>query len=259
MKKLFARALCVGSLCVVGAPWVARAEPNAPVVIAGLDDEVTLKDGGAIRGVVVSIEPGKGVKIVVPGEKDPRSIPWSQVADVQKGKYAPKAAVDPGSAGEGYGDAPAPRKSTTVSKPPKPAEAARVSDPVAPRADDAAPQPTGSNARRIGGWFLVMLGPAIAVGGSLPLITKGIECSAGCTEDVYEDIVPEVVGGTFITLGVGAFIGGIVLLATSGASAKPSADAPVAVWVGGPRETETAIAPVAPLATPTVLGVKGAF
>lgn len=258
MRKLFARALCVGSLCVVG-PSIARAEPPASVVVAGLDDEVTLKDGGAVRGVVVSVEPGKGVTIVVPGQKEPRAIPWSQVADVQKGKYAAKATVDPGAAGEGYGDAPAPRKGAPAANPAHPVEAARADEPNVAIADDAAPKPTASPGRRVAGWLLLTLGPAVAVAGSLPLITKGIECSAGCTKDVYEDVVPEIVGGTFITLGVGAFIGGIVLLATSGAGAKAADAPPIAMWVGSPNESDVAIAPAAPMTSPTVLGVKGAF
>jgi hypothetical protein len=50
-------------------------------------DEVTLKSGGSIRGTVVVSEPGKSVKIVVAGEAQPRVIPWSEVDQVEKGKY----------------------------------------------------------------------------------------------------------------------------------------------------------------------------
>jgi hypothetical protein len=71
-------------------------------------DEVTLKNGGSIRGTVVSSEPGVSVKIVEMGQKEPRMIPWAQVADVERDKYGSKpAAVEPGSAGPGYAQ-PAP-------------------------------------------------------------------------------------------------------------------------------------------------------
>ncbi len=69
-------------------------------------DEVTLKNGGSIRGTVISSEPGNSVKILELGAKEPRVLPWSQVSDVEKGKYAPKAAPQPGPAGPGYGGGP---------------------------------------------------------------------------------------------------------------------------------------------------------
>jgi hypothetical protein len=51
-------------------------------------DEVVLKNGGTIRGTVVSIEPGSKVVIVEVGSKDPRTPRWAEVADVQKNRYA---------------------------------------------------------------------------------------------------------------------------------------------------------------------------
>jgi len=71
-------------------------------------DEVTLKNGGSIRGTVVATEPGTAVKILEVGQKEPRVIPWSQVSDVEKDKYAPKIPAAPGPAGPGYGSAPPP-------------------------------------------------------------------------------------------------------------------------------------------------------
>jgi len=67
-------------------------------------DEVSLKNGGSIRGTVVSVEPGTKVVILEFGQKDPRTLTWAEVADVQKGKYAPKTSdkVEPGAAGPGY-------------------------------------------------------------------------------------------------------------------------------------------------------------
>lgn len=68
-------------------------------------DEVTLKNGGSVRGTVVSVEPGTKVVILELGQKEPRTIPWAEVADVQKGKYAPPTQggeTQPGPAGPGY-------------------------------------------------------------------------------------------------------------------------------------------------------------
>jgi hypothetical protein len=72
------------------------------------EDEVTLKNGGTIRGTVVSSEPGASVKIIELGAKEVRVIPWAEVSDVERGKFAPKSAPQPGPAGPGYGAAPPP-------------------------------------------------------------------------------------------------------------------------------------------------------
>lgn len=325
MKKVVFGVLSILGLSLV-APHIARAEPSAPTASDRVDDEVTLKDGGALRGVVVSVEPGKEVKILVPGDKDARVLPWSQVADVQRGKYAKKSTVEAGSAGEGYGDAPPPRKPTTTPddggsldpnrlhvhiESPEPAELKHVTaisdglinghyfvvtsvesvcqspcdadipiepggsyyiDGKYPRSgtfsfathgkDAVVDVKPGSTGRRVGGWLGLTLGPAVALGGSLPLVFKSISCSAGCSREEADDMMPEALGGSFITLGVGGFISGIVLFATSGTTATPrAADEPaVGVWVGAPRETRAAlIPPVSPISGPTVLGVQGAF
>lgn len=72
------------------------------------EDEVALKNGGSIRGTVVAVAPGESVKIIEMGSTTPRTIQWAEVAEVQKGKYAKKTTVEPGSAGKGYsGDPPA--------------------------------------------------------------------------------------------------------------------------------------------------------
>jgi hypothetical protein len=62
----------------------ARADSVGP-------DVVNLKDGGFIRGTVVSVEPGSHVMVVEYGKEKPRSVPWSSVADVQRGKAAGKS------------------------------------------------------------------------------------------------------------------------------------------------------------------------
>ena len=64
---------------------IARADETAGA------DEVTLKNGGSIRGTVVASEPGSSVKIIEMGSTDVRVVPWAEVAGVEKGKYAAKA------------------------------------------------------------------------------------------------------------------------------------------------------------------------
>jgi hypothetical protein len=66
-------------------------------------DEVTLKNGGSIRGTVVSSEPGVSVKIIEMGQKEARTVPWAQVSDVERDKYKSKPEnAQPGGAGPGY-------------------------------------------------------------------------------------------------------------------------------------------------------------
>jgi hypothetical protein len=52
-------------------------------------DEVTLKNGGMLRGTVVSMEPEKEVAIVVQGTTAARHVPWAEVDQVTRGKTAP--------------------------------------------------------------------------------------------------------------------------------------------------------------------------
>lgn len=94
---------------IVAALIVASLSLGASARADDGQDEVTLKSGGTIRGTVVSSEPGASVKIIELGDKEVRVIPWSQVSDVERGKFAPKSATQPGSAGPGYGAAPPPQ------------------------------------------------------------------------------------------------------------------------------------------------------
>jgi hypothetical protein len=103
----------VASLLAV--PVLLPASASAADATMG-QDEVTLKDGGTIRGTVVSSRPGVSVKIIELGQTETRTIPWAQVGDVERGKYAPAkaskngksdkaGATKPGSAGTGYAEA----------------------------------------------------------------------------------------------------------------------------------------------------------
>jgi hypothetical protein len=57
--------------------------------------EARSANGGTIRGTVVSSEPGTSVKIIEMGGTEVRVIPWSEVKDVERGKFAPKQAPAP--------------------------------------------------------------------------------------------------------------------------------------------------------------------
>ena len=47
-------------------------------------DEVSLQDGGIVKGEILLLTPGEKVVIQVPGEDEPRTIAWSEVSDVQR-------------------------------------------------------------------------------------------------------------------------------------------------------------------------------
>jgi hypothetical protein len=55
------------------------------------EDQVVLKNGGTVRGTVVSSEPGVKVKVIELGEKEARVIPWEEVEGVERGKFTAKA------------------------------------------------------------------------------------------------------------------------------------------------------------------------
>lgn len=115
----FLSAALVGVALVLASPCALADELGA--------DEVTLKNGGSVRGTVVSSEPGTSVKILVIGDKAPRTIPWSQVTDVERGKFAPKpAATPPGPAGPGYGGPAATLGGPPGAPPPPPMPEAKL-------------------------------------------------------------------------------------------------------------------------------------
>lgn len=78
---------CVAALVAAVAflSGVAHADEAAGA------DEVTLKNGGSIRGTVVAAEPGLSVKIIELGSTEVRVVPWAEVEGVEKGRYGAKA------------------------------------------------------------------------------------------------------------------------------------------------------------------------
>src|SRR5690349_17308840 len=68
------------ALAMLLVPEVALAQGG------GGDDEVSLKNGGMIRGTIVSLEPDKEVVILVGGTGQQRRIAWAEVDKVKRGK-----------------------------------------------------------------------------------------------------------------------------------------------------------------------------
>lgn len=90
---------------VILEPASARAQGAA-----GGPDEVALKDGGFVRGTIVSAEPEHEIIILVMGSGQQRVIPWQNVERMQRGKYpassgppAPAASIrrEPGAPPDG--------------------------------------------------------------------------------------------------------------------------------------------------------------
>jgi hypothetical protein len=193
-------------------------------------DEVTLKNGGMVRGTVVSVEPGTKVVIVEAGAKDPRTIPWSEVADVERGKYKPSSEerpkVEPGAAGPGYEDedeeAPAKRAKKRKTR--------ELGDRGVVRLHVESPEPVQIYQNRIiGGGYV---GGYAFVAGTTQLV-----CSSPCGEivDLREgddfvvdgdmpaksfslDVTEGDVTATVSPGSTGGRIGGIVMISLGGAS-----------------------------------------
>jgi hypothetical protein len=62
------------------AAAAAPADPAAPY------DEVTLRNGGMLRGTIVSIDPYKEVVILIQGTAEQRHVPAADVARIERGK-----------------------------------------------------------------------------------------------------------------------------------------------------------------------------
>jgi hypothetical protein len=222
MRALLATALTALSLFVAATAFAQE----------GGQDEVTLKNGGVIRGIVVSSEPGTSVKIIEMGQKEVRVIPWSQVSDVERGKYAPKSALpQPGPAGPGYGMAPPPQ----TLPPPEP----QLGAPGVVRLHIDSPVPTqliehaGTTVGAYGGYGVVLttLRPVCAapcdrvIDGSRgqgftvtgPFPTPGLfdltELRGDVTLSVKPGSIGKRVGGVWLTiLGGTTFLTGVIML-----------------------------------------------
>ncbi|HEY2514832.1 MAG TPA: hypothetical protein VGI39_28395 [Polyangiaceae bacterium] len=99
--------------------------PHAASTTPG-DDEVVLKDGGMVRGVVTVLEPQKSVTILVQGSGESRTFSWDKVDHVARGIHA--AAEKNEEPDDTEEEAPAP--------PPPPAPVRRSAPVFAPIDDD---------------------------------------------------------------------------------------------------------------------------
>lgn len=82
------RVLGLVSLLACLAPSLAAAQTAGP-------DEVDLRNGGMLRGTIVSIEPTREVVILIQGTGEPRHIPWAEVAATKRGAAASPPPVAP--------------------------------------------------------------------------------------------------------------------------------------------------------------------
>lgn len=124
IRRLGGLAIAPLVVSLLLAPRVARAA-DAPATGA---DEVSLKDGSAVRGAIFSVKRGVRVQILEVGKTRPRTIPWARVRKVERGKFAaPSADAHPASAEQGQGqDHAADPTSATAGSPP-PAQSAPAS------------------------------------------------------------------------------------------------------------------------------------
>jgi len=93
-----ARRIPLGSWLLAAAVFLASTGPalaqRAPDLTYG-PDEVLLKDGGMLRGTVISVEPGRAVTLFVMLTGEHRIVPWAEVERVDRGKHAAPAAQAP--------------------------------------------------------------------------------------------------------------------------------------------------------------------
>lgn len=71
------------------ASFVALAPTHSLAGAGAGEDEVILKNGGMVRGTVVSMEPGKNVVLMLPSGEE-RTIEWDEVEKVERGKHKEK-------------------------------------------------------------------------------------------------------------------------------------------------------------------------
>jgi hypothetical protein len=74
--------------CAMAAALLLGLLPAAAAE-AKATDSVELQNGGLVKGEILVMDPGEKVVIQVPGEDEPRTIPWSEVSDVQRGSDRP--------------------------------------------------------------------------------------------------------------------------------------------------------------------------
>jgi hypothetical protein len=118
------RTTLVASALVIATTFSAFARAEGPANLG--EDEISLKNGGMLRGTVVAVEPDRQATIVVNGER--RTVLWAEIARVERGKYKEGAAPSAPSA-----IAPAPAAPSVPAAPvpvaPAPATTATPAEP----------------------------------------------------------------------------------------------------------------------------------
>lgn len=71
-------------LVLFARPAFAQLVPE----LSGGPDEVILKNGGMVRGTIVTVDPEKSVTIFVMLTGEQRNIPWAEVERIDRGKFA---------------------------------------------------------------------------------------------------------------------------------------------------------------------------
>jgi hypothetical protein len=232
------------------------------------EDEVSLKNGGSVRGTVVSVIPGESVKVIEAGATESTTYAWAEVQKVKKGKYAHHDA-DPHPASPDqkmvhvHVESPEPAElrheiATSVGSVDGYTYAGVVSESacVSPCDQDVPAGPyfidgsyprtstfqvsgdsativvkPGSTGRLWGGAVLLGVGLTGGAAVGIPLVAVG-EGGAG---------------GVVIGVGAAGLLTGIILLATSGSSAE--------VKAGGAESASVTFAPlIAPLPSTTENG-----
>ncbi|AKT44066.1 hypothetical protein [Chondromyces crocatus] len=155
---------------------LAQTPPSqtaVPAVASTGEDELLLKNGGMIRGTIVSVEPDREVVIVVYGTGEQRRIPWADVDKVDRGKHT--------------------QRPTPEALPPPPAPPAHAAPPppppVAPRGEPASPPPgtpgivklhIEANKPNIGLYEVTASGVIVGMRGSASVVMARLACVAPC-------------------------------------------------------------------------------
>jgi hypothetical protein len=235
-RMVRAPALAVIALLIASVPASARAQgADAP-------DEVDLKNGGMIRGTVVTVEPEREVVILVQGTGEARHVPWTEVAGVDRGKFTrppptTSAPVDGAVRIHVEADSPAVTLEqvtggTGVRVTARPVCRAPCDQIVDARGPDrfffageglmASPRfhlaghggavvldvKAGSAARRAGGFAMAFIGGAGFIAGISMIALGAISTSPGAPPSTGLAVAGGVVGG----VGLGLLVGGIVLV-----------------------------------------------
>jgi hypothetical protein len=97
----------VSAALVFGASaTTAQVSHDSSATAGAGEDEITLENGGMLRGTIVAEEPGKGVVIRIQGSNEDRTVLWIEVQKVERGKHVRKDPAPSPAPGTNAGAAP---------------------------------------------------------------------------------------------------------------------------------------------------------